>query len=520
MFRLDTFTLCLALHTIVSNEAARILAIFPTPSISHQIVFRPITHELAKRGHNVTVLTTDPAFPHGEAPENLTEIDLHDLSYETWQQFLETNKGKKEDLLEQAIKLFDVLTEIFEKQMTTPEVKHILNQSEDAYDLLLIEAFVRPALSLTHKFKAPAIVISSFGPMIDTYEAVGASTHFFLFPSVGRQKLYNLTLWDKAMELFNHLVLVYVYEEHEKMENEAIRRIFGQDTPSVTALSNNIDMVFINIHPILEGNVPVPQSVVYIWGIHEKPQKELPKDLKRYLDSSKHGVIYMSFGTNTDPTQLPPEKMQMFVKAFSKMPYDVLWKWNGDELPGKSDNIKIGKWFPQSDLLRHPKVKLFITQGGIQSTGEAITAHVPMIGVPMLGDQWYNVEKYIVHGIGKKLDWETLSVKQIRDAIEGMIEDESYRRNIEKLDVLIRDSPQTPLERAVWWSEYVLRHGEAKHYRSPAANISWAEYLELELMLLILSIAFVALALVLLVLYYVYTYVSYYLLGNIKLKIH
>lgn len=69
-------------------------------------------------------------------------------------------------------------------------------------------------------------------------------------------------------------------------------------------------------------------------------------------------------------------------------------------------------------------MKLFITQGGIQSTGEAITAHVPMIGVPMLGDQWYNVEKYIVHGIGKKLYWETLSVKQIRDAIEGMIEDE------------------------------------------------------------------------------------------------
>lgn len=59
----------------------------------------------------------------------------------------------------------------------------------------------------------------------------------------------------------------------------------------------------------------------------------------------------MSFGTNTDPTQLPIEKMQMFVKVFSKIPYDVLWKWNGDTLPGKSDNIKIGKWFPQSDLL-------------------------------------------------------------------------------------------------------------------------------------------------------------------------
>lgn len=72
----------------------------------------------------------------------------------------------------------------------------------------------------------------------------------------------------------------------------------------------------------------------------------------------------------------------------------------------------------------HPKVKLFITQGGIQSTGEAITAHVPVIGVPMLGDQWYNVEKYVVHGFGKKLDWETICEKQIRDAIEGIIEDD------------------------------------------------------------------------------------------------
>lgn len=277
MGRLITFALYLALHTNIINDAARILAVFPTPSISHQVVFRPLTHELAKRGHSVTVLTTDPAFPQGGAPENLTEIDLHDISYEKWQQFLATNMGKKEALLEQAIMLFHVLTEIFEKQMMIPEVQQILNQTEDAYDLLLIEAFVRPALSLTHKFKAPTIIISSFGAMMDNYEAVGACTHFFLFPSVGRQRLYNLTLWDKAEELLNHMVHTYIYDGHEKQENEAVRRIFGQDTPAVTSLSKNVDMLFTNMHPILEGNVPVPQSVVHIWGIHEKPQKELPK---------------------------------------------------------------------------------------------------------------------------------------------------------------------------------------------------------------------------------------------------
>lgn len=54
-----------------------------------------------------------------------------------------------------------------------------------------------------------------------------------------------------------------------------------------------------------------------------------------------------------------------------------------------------------------------------------------------------------------------------------------------------------PLERAVWWTEYVLRHGGASHLRSPAANISWAEYLEIDLILTILSVVVIALILTL-----------------------
>lgn len=48
---------------------------------------------------------------------------------------------------------------------------------------------------------------------------------------------------------------------------------------------------------------------------------------------------------------LPTDKLQIIVKVLSNLPYDVLWKWNNDDLPGKADNIKISKWYPQSDLL-------------------------------------------------------------------------------------------------------------------------------------------------------------------------
>lgn len=40
------------------------------------------------------------------------------------------------------------------------------------------------------------------------------------------------------------------------------------------------------------------------------------------------------------------------VKVLSELPYDVLWKWDKDTLPGQSKNIKIAKWFPQTDVLR------------------------------------------------------------------------------------------------------------------------------------------------------------------------
>lgn len=253
-------------------------------------------------------------------------------------------------------------------------------------------------------------------------------------------------------------------------------------------------------------------------GLHQKPLKKLPTDLNMLLDSSVNGVIYFSLGTNVNPSLLPPEKIQIFLNVFSRLPYDVLWKWDLNALSNIPKNIKIMKWFPQSDLLRHSKVKLFITQGGLQSTDEAITAGVSLIGIPMLGDQWYNVEQYVRHGIGIKLDLETLTEDILAAAITDVIGNDSYRRNIKRLRSLMHDMPQSPLERAVWWTEHVLRHGGAEHLRAPAANLTWIEYYEVELLLILLiSLCFV-IGLFFIALYYLLQFVSPKASVNQKVK--
>lgn len=80
------------------------------------------------------------------------------------------------------------------------------------------------------------------------------------------------------------------------------------------------------------------------------------QDLQKYLDSSKNGVIYLSLGSNVPSSFLPQEKIQIFLNVFAKLPYDIIWKWETDELPGKTDNIKIAKWLPQPDLLSEHKI--------------------------------------------------------------------------------------------------------------------------------------------------------------------
>jgi len=68
----------------------------------------------------------------------------------------------------------------------------------------------------------------------------------------------------------------------------------------------------------------------------------------------------------------------------------------------------------------------------------------------------------------------------------------SYRQNAQKFSRLFRDRPQTPLETAIFWTEYVIRHGGAPHLRSAALDLAWYQYLLLDVIaVIVLSIAIV-----------------------------
>lgn len=64
----------------------------------------------------------------------------------------------------------------------------------------------------------------------------------------------------------------------------------------------------------------------------------------------------------------------------------------------------------------------------------------------------------------------------------------SYRENALKASALFRDQQQTPLERAVYWMEYLIKHKGAPELRSNARNLSYFEYHLYDVQLILLSV--------------------------------
>ncbi|XP_047116758.1 UDP-glycosyltransferase UGT5-like [Schistocerca piceifrons] len=207
--------------------------------------------------------------------------------------------------------------------------------------------------------------------------------------------------------------------------------------------------------------------------MHIKPAKDLPKDLKTILDNSKEGVIFFSLGTNVQASEMPNDKFIAFMKAFSKLKQEVLWKWDQDTMVGKPNNVHLGKWFPQNDILGHKNVVLFISHGGLLSLQEAVYHGVPVVGIPLFGDQKVNLIRAEDKGYAVKLLFHNVTEESLLWAINEVLTQQKYRQRAAELSQLFHDQPQQPLERAIFWTEYVLRHGGATHLRSAALDLYW-----------------------------------------------
>ena len=180
----------------------------------------------------------------------------------------------------------------------------------------------------------------------------------------------------------------------------------------------------------------------------------------------------------------------MLAEAFGQLPLHVVWKTPGFSPTSTPKNVLTTQWFPQNDLLGHPKVVGFFSHGGLNSVSEAAFHGVPVIGYPLFGDQWDNIARLEYKGMAKSVDTETCTAASIAETIIEVTKTESYSESARKVAAVIRDTPKKPVELAADLVEYTIRHNGADFQRIPGLDAPWYVQRGYDVMLTLFVILF------------------------------
>ncbi|KAF4519361.1 UDP-glycosyltransferase-05 [Ephemera danica] len=477
-----------------SVDCARILCLFPVPSKSHLVVFSEMTRELARRGHELVVASP---FPLSKAPTNYTDINTMPSIFEIHQEMMSIDLYSMTEMPTYQIPFLYWYHgfKVMNGTLNDPGVLALLKDKQ-GFDLVICEDFLSESLyAFADYFKAPLILISSLGGFHWTNYEVGNPLEPTYVPNpmlsysdrmTLNERLVN-TLFAAAWDFGNFVFYLPRQEELRK-------KVFGAQTRSVWDLRYSASLVLLNSHFSLNHPRPLPPAMIEVGGLHvARSFKKLPEDLQSFLDGATEGAIYFSMGSNLRSDAMPAHRRDAFLQAFAELPQRVIMKWESDSLPGQPKNVKLGKWLPQQDILAHPNVKMFITHGGLLSAQEAIYHGVPLVGIPVFGDQMLNMRKAVFGGYGVLVSLTNATKQSLQWAIEEALHNPSIRREAQRRSAVFRDQLETPLDRAVFWVEHVLRHKGAPHLRSAALDLAWYQLYMLDLAAIVLLTFLVAL---------------------------
>ncbi|XP_065219030.1 UDP-glycosyltransferase UGT5-like isoform X32 [Planococcus citri] len=481
-------TIVLILSSYFSaGSCHKILAILPFPSNSHYAIPDPLLVRLAELGHEVTVYNQFPK--KNKILSNYNEIDIGPCFPGMPESLtMDRMSSTGSNLIADLVGMIFVVPRYDEIKNCQPLME--LLDSNEKYDLFLTESFLSDIMLMySAKFQIPLITVvpNIMLPWLSNRMGNPDNPAYVPHPHLGCTA--RMTFFNRLENTIHYVLALLTYKYFVwKIDEGTIKSVF-ESAPPVEEMVRNTSLLFISTNSVINSPpIPLVPNVVDIGGIHIGSVKPLPQNIEKFINESKHGVVYFCMGSLLRGETFPPEKREAFLYAFSKIPQRVLWKWEGDVLPGKSDNIMISKWMPQRDILAHPNVKLFISHGGLLGTSEAVYEGVPVLGIPIFGDQRTNIKSLEANGAGELLDYNEISKEVVLEKIQRLLNDPKYKENAKLLSDRYRDRPMSPLDTAVYWTEYVIRHKGAPHLRTAAADMPWYQYLLLDVIAFIVAV--------------------------------
>lgn len=258
-----------------SCDAARILAVVPLPSYSHQLAHRPLWKELSLRGHQVVLLTTDPI--NDPSLTNLTEIDMHG----SYKLLSEVNFNDIFVLSEQFApftmmrKLIDFGLALQDYQFTLEDVQNLIRNGK--FDLVIAEFLVPSSISFGEWFDCPVIAITSMDAISILHERMGNPTDPLIYPS--QDIAYNTptTFQERLFQTIFQWTFEYYVFSGARKAHPLLNGYYKRNLPSYEEMMKRIQLTIMNANPIFRPTRPLAPATINIHGLHIPKAKPLPQ---------------------------------------------------------------------------------------------------------------------------------------------------------------------------------------------------------------------------------------------------
>ncbi|XP_056621930.1 UDP-glucuronosyltransferase 2C1-like [Triplophysa dalaica] len=465
---------------------------------SHWVNMNILVEALHAKGHNITVIRMSDSWYIKEFSPHYTSITVNSpggFDEESFEMFASRLMAIQRDgstwaRLSVEIEMWQTTFEITETESNM--IKHMMEDEglmqsfkETKYDLMLTDPLMFGGILLGHYLKLPIVFNVRWTMYNEGHFAIAPSPLSYV-PSPMLELSDRMTFFERV----KNVLMYFVYETQGAVlfgpyYNALCEQFIG---PGVSFLSliQSADLWLHRVDFIFEFPRPTMPNVVYIGGFQCKPSKPLPQDLEDFVQSSgDHGVIVMSLGTLVG--QLPDDVAEAVAEAFAELPQKVIWRYKGRRPSALGNNTLVMDWIPQNDLLGHPKTRAFVAHGGTNGVQEAIYHGVPIVGFGLIFDQPDNLSKMRVKGVAKTVDFGTVDKNSFLETVKEVLYEPSYRENMQRLSRLHRDVPVKPLDNAIFWIEFVMRHKGAAHLRTESYKMPWYSYHSVDVILFLLS---------------------------------
>jgi glucuronosyltransferase len=475
------FKLFFLLVAISSAFCANILYLSSVPSRNNFIWCKTILESLNEKGHNITALSADIE----ESRVNFTYIHLEAI-YST---VYNKNKSKKVDWenLTQ-FKSFQLFRDLSEKSCTgavnSKGYKKLLNYPENfKIDVVIADFTLGPCLyGLVDKFKNPPLVgvSPSFG--LDQLARTSGSLIFPAFvPASDLQFNDKMNFVERFESTINHAMSIAAFKYFIVPKVDKIVRKFHPKAPYLEEIEKQTGIYLISNNPMMNFKEPHFSNVRLVGGLHIKKPKNLTSELKSIADDAKDGLIFVSLGENF---KLENKQIETILRTFNKLPqFTFLWKFqmNSKVIKNLPKNVKILSKLPQSEIFVHPNTKLFITDCNLLDIQEAIFNGVSVLTILQTGKRFFedfqdfnkfqSVHRLVEIGVAEKISIKDLSEEKLFNLIKNMIESLKYQNKVKSISSAMRDRMETPLEEAVFWIEWLIRHPDVD-LQGPASELN------------------------------------------------